>query len=56
MDTQIWYTIFSTLFGGIYGAFQRLGEVCLLIVQSCLFIILQIDFILRNGFLLLALE
>jgi hypothetical protein len=27
MDTQIWYTIFSTLLGGIYGAFQRLGEV-----------------------------
>uniref|UniRef100_A0A0D9VP13 1,3-beta-glucan synthase n=1 Tax=Leersia perrieri TaxID=77586 RepID=A0A0D9VP13_9ORYZ len=26
MDTQIWYTIFSTLLGGIYGAFQRLGE------------------------------
>ena len=30
MDTQIWYTIFSTLLGGIYGAFQRLGEVFLL--------------------------
>ena len=28
MDTQIWYAIFSTLFGGIYGAFRRLGEVC----------------------------
>uniref|UniRef100_A0ACD5WG59 Uncharacterized protein n=2 Tax=Avena sativa TaxID=4498 RepID=A0ACD5WG59_AVESA len=27
MDMQIWYTIFSTLFGGIYGAFQRLGEI-----------------------------
>ena len=27
MDTQIWYAIFSTLFGGIYGAFRRLGEV-----------------------------
>jgi len=27
MDTQIWYTIFSTLLGGIYGAFQRLGEI-----------------------------
>ncbi|KAI6669498.1 hypothetical protein NL676_004383 [Syzygium grande] len=26
MDTQIWYAIFSTLFGGIYGAFRRLGE------------------------------
>jgi hypothetical protein len=31
MDTQIWYTIFSTLLGGIYGAFQRLGEVFFLL-------------------------
>jgi len=30
MDTQIWYAIFSTLFGGIYGAFRRLGEVSIL--------------------------
>ncbi|KAL4565115.1 hypothetical protein LXL04_029200 [Taraxacum kok-saghyz] len=28
MDTQIWYAIFSTLFGGVYGAFYRLGEGC----------------------------
>ncbi|XP_071742629.1 callose synthase 2-like [Rutidosis leptorrhynchoides] len=27
MDTQIWYAIFSTLFGGFYGAFRRLGEI-----------------------------
>ncbi|KAG6505505.1 hypothetical protein ZIOFF_037861 [Zingiber officinale] len=27
MDTQIWYSIFSTLVGGIYGACLRLGEV-----------------------------
>lgn len=27
MDPQIWYAIFSTLFGGVYGAFRRLGEV-----------------------------
>ncbi|EFJ23784.1 glucan synthase like 4 [Selaginella moellendorffii] len=27
MDTQIWYAIYSTLFGGILGAFRRLGEV-----------------------------
>ncbi|KAJ3672326.1 hypothetical protein LUZ60_007047 [Juncus effusus] len=27
MDTQIWYAIFSTLVGGIYGAFRRLGEI-----------------------------
>uniref|UniRef100_A0A453Q7X1 1,3-beta-glucan synthase n=1 Tax=Aegilops tauschii subsp. strangulata TaxID=200361 RepID=A0A453Q7X1_AEGTS len=26
MDTQIWYAIFSTLVGGIYGACRRLGE------------------------------
>ncbi|KAJ6809888.1 callose synthase 3-like [Iris pallida] len=27
MDTQIWYAIFSTLVGGIYGAYGRLGEI-----------------------------
>ncbi|XP_042395925.1 callose synthase 3-like [Zingiber officinale] len=27
MDTQIWYSIFSTLVGGIYGACLRLGEI-----------------------------
>ena len=27
MDTQIWYAIFSTLYGGVLGAFDRLGEV-----------------------------
>ncbi|KAB1224868.1 Callose synthase 2 [Morella rubra] len=27
MDTQIWYAIFSTIVGGIYGAFCRLGEI-----------------------------
>ena len=27
MDTQIWYAIFSTLFGGIYGIFCHIGEV-----------------------------
>ncbi|RHN43111.1 putative 1,3-beta-glucan synthase [Medicago truncatula] len=27
MDTQIWYAIFSTLYGGIVGAFDRLGEI-----------------------------
>lgn len=27
MDTQIWYAIFSTLYGGCIGAFDRLGEV-----------------------------
>ncbi|OMO56217.1 Glycosyl transferase, family 48 [Corchorus olitorius] len=27
MDTQIWYSIFSTICGGISGAFDRLGEI-----------------------------
>ncbi|KAH7566057.1 hypothetical protein JRO89_XS08G0076000 [Xanthoceras sorbifolium] len=27
MDTQIWYAIFSTLVGGVIGAFDRLGEI-----------------------------
>ncbi|KAK8934984.1 Callose synthase 3 [Platanthera zijinensis] len=27
MDTQIWYALFSTLVGGIYGAYRRLGEI-----------------------------
>ncbi|RZC90306.1 hypothetical protein C5167_031018, partial [Papaver somniferum] len=27
MDTQIWYAIFSTLYGGFVGAFDRLGEI-----------------------------
>ncbi|XP_015901659.1 callose synthase 1 [Ziziphus jujuba] len=32
MDTQIWYAIFSTIFGGIYGAFRRLGEIRTLVM------------------------
>ncbi|GLT26329.1 hypothetical protein SLA2020_014070 [Shorea laevis] len=27
MDAQIWYAIFSTLFGGVQGAFSHLGEI-----------------------------
>jgi callose synthase len=27
MDTQIWYAIYATIVGGIYGAFRRLGEI-----------------------------
>lgn len=27
MDSQIWYAVFSTMFGGISGSFRRLGEV-----------------------------
>lgn len=34
MDTQIWYAIYSTLYGGIVGAFDRLGEVVFLNVVS----------------------
>lgn len=29
MDTQIWYSVFCALFGGIYGILHHLGEVCL---------------------------
>lgn len=34
MDTQIWYAIFYTVVGGIYGAFRRLGEVCFTFQQK----------------------
>ncbi|XP_059431397.1 callose synthase 5 [Corylus avellana] len=27
MDTQIWYAIYQTLYGGVLGAFDRLGEI-----------------------------
>ncbi|MED6156387.1 Callose synthase 5, partial [Stylosanthes scabra] len=27
MDAQIWYAVFSTLYGGVIGAFDRLGEI-----------------------------
>ncbi|KAF5207089.1 Callose synthase [Thalictrum thalictroides] len=27
MDTQIWYAIFSTICGGVHGAFNHLGEI-----------------------------
>ena len=27
MDSQIWYAVYSTIFGGISGSFRRLGEV-----------------------------
>ncbi|KAL8143622.1 hypothetical protein V2J09_016654 [Rumex salicifolius] len=27
MDTQIWYAIYSTIYGGFIGAFDRLGEI-----------------------------
>lgn len=35
MDAQIWYAIFSTLFGGIYGAFSHLGEVSDILISFC---------------------
>ena len=31
MDAQIWYAVWSTIFGGITGAFSRLGEVGVLV-------------------------
>jgi hypothetical protein len=31
MDTQIWYAIFSTVFGGVSGALSHVGEVSCLI-------------------------
>ncbi|KDP20385.1 hypothetical protein JCGZ_05268 [Jatropha curcas] len=33
MDIQIWYAIYLTIFGGIYGAFRRLGEVYFMDIQ-----------------------
>ncbi|MFS8015984.1 putative callose synthase [Helianthus anomalus] len=27
MDTQIWYAIYATIVGGIYGAFGHLGQI-----------------------------
>lgn len=34
MDTQIWYAIYATLFGGIVGAFSHLGEVSGLLIAK----------------------
>ena len=39
MDTQIWYSIFSTIYGGFAGAFDRLGEV----IISIIFVFLALD-------------
>lgn len=38
MDTQIWYSIYSTLYGGVSGAFDRLGEVNEIVVVIPTFI------------------
>lgn len=27
MDTQIWYSVYCTIFGGVYGILHHLGEV-----------------------------
>ncbi|XWS30100.1 hypothetical protein CRYUN_Cryun24cG0088900 [Craigia yunnanensis] len=36
MDAQIWYAIFSTLFGGVLGAFRHVGEIRTLgMLRSC---------------------
>lgn len=34
MDTQIWYSVYSTVFGGVSGAFRRLGEVGIINIQD----------------------
>ncbi|KAA8528138.1 hypothetical protein F0562_035611 [Nyssa sinensis] len=44
MDIQIWYAIFSTLFGGIYGAFRRLGEIRTLGMLRSRFLSLPVAF------------
>lgn len=45
MDTQIWYAIFSTICGGVIGAFDRLGEVIfsgsILLTSFTLVVLLQ---------------
>ncbi|XP_014497796.1 callose synthase 5 [Vigna radiata var. radiata] len=38
MDTQIWYAIFSTLYGGAVGAFDRLGEIHTLVMLRSRFL------------------
>lgn len=43
MDTQIWYAIFSTICGGVSGAFDRLGEV---IVWNSFYSLLKNSFFL----------
>ena len=53
MDSQIWYAIYSTIFGGIYGAFRRLGEVCCFNIviseaSSSLFIVTDDSLILNE--------
>ncbi|KAL6964802.1 Callose synthase 2 [Sarracenia purpurea var. burkii] len=44
MDTQIWYAIFSTIFGGLYGAFRRLGEIRTLVMLRSRFLELPYAF------------
>lgn len=46
MDTQIWYAIFSTIVGGILGAFSHLGEVCAFLVRLVILQIIDALFIL----------
>lgn len=57
MDAQIWYAIFSTLVGGIYGACRRLGEVSLApylinmaMERSIIYFNIQDKFYLSFGF------
>lgn len=58
MDTQIWYAIYSTLYGGIVGAFDRLGEVVFLNVVSyiLLWLFINCSQAIQAGILLVYLE
>jgi callose synthase len=47
MDTQIWYAIFSTIFGGVSGALSHVGEVSDLICDV-VFRICEVIFFLRQ--------
>lgn len=38
MDTQIWYAVFSTIYGGFIGACDRLGEVMFCLLNHYFFI------------------
>lgn len=62
MDAQIWYAIFSTLVGGIYGACRRLGEVSLApylinmaMERSIIYLIFRINFTCLLVFMFLIL-
>lgn len=49
MDTQIWYSVFCTIVGGLYGILHHLGEV------SCGFYLLHSFFSQRKEMVILHL-